>query len=88
MPPTIHAACRKLPSTRWPYRSIVTLATVHPEGPGRRLETPWRLYLPHHRWQAHRGLEEVMKRAARRTLLSAGLAGMVTGSDRRSDRRT
>jgi hypothetical protein len=28
---TTHAACRKLPSTRWPYRSIVTLATVHAE---------------------------------------------------------
>ena len=37
MPPTTHAACRRLPSTRWPYRSIVTLATVA-EGPGRRLE--------------------------------------------------
>jgi hypothetical protein len=36
--PTTHAACRRLPSTRWPYKSIVTLATVHPEGPGRRLE--------------------------------------------------
>ena len=38
MPPTTHAACRRLPSTRWPYKSIVTLATVHAEGPGRRLE--------------------------------------------------
>jgi hypothetical protein len=38
MPPTTHAACHKLPSTRWPYRSIVTLATVHAERPGRRLE--------------------------------------------------
>jgi len=51
-------------------------------GPPRRARpatgTSWRLYLPHHRWQAHRGLEEVMKRAVRRTLLSAGLAGVVT----------
>ena len=32
---------------------------------------------PHHRWQADRGLEEVMKRAVRWTLLSVGLAGVV-----------
>ena len=39
MPPTTHAACRRWPSTRWPAsRPIVTLATVHPEGPGLRLE--------------------------------------------------
>ena len=75
MPPTTHAACRTLPSTRWPYRPIVT---VHAERPGLATGTPERLYLPHHRWQAHRGLEEVMIRAARRTLLSAGLAGVVT----------
>jgi hypothetical protein len=31
MSPTTHAACHKLPSTSWPYRSIVTLATVHAE---------------------------------------------------------
>ena len=53
-------------------------ATVHGGRARPAAGTPWRLYLPNHRWQADRGLEEGMKRAVRRTLLGVGLAGVVT----------